>query len=194
MLPADLYLMRHGQTEWNVSGRSQGRLDSPLTALGVAQARRHARTLAGVAFTHAYTSPLGRARRTAALVLEGRDVPLTVLDDLTEMDHGGLGGLLPAERLARFPELAEQRRRDKFRTVLPGGESYATAAPRARRALEHVAAHSPVGPVLVVAHEMIGRLLRLHLLGLSPEEALSSGQPQDTVYRIHLGQLSTLDA
>lgn len=192
VLPADLYLVRHGQTEWNVSGRSQGRLDSPLTALGMAQARAQASVLSAVPFVAAYTSPISRARHTAALVLEGRDVPLTVLGDLAEVDHGDLSGLLPDERLARFPALAEQRRHDKYTTVLPGGESYASTAPRARLALEHIAGHSPVGPIFVVAHERIGRLLRLHLLGLSPEEALSFGQPQDKVYRIHLGRLSTL--
>ena len=178
-----VYLLRHGQTEWNVSGRAQGRLDSPLTDLGIAQAQAHARTLAGVGLARAYSSPLGRALRTAGIVLAGRDVPLTVLDDLAELDHGDLSGLSPTDRLARFPTLAEARQRDKYRTVLPGGESYEAAAPRAARALERIADDGP-GAVLIVSHEMIGRLLRMHLLGLTPEEAMQTGHPQDTVYRV----------
>lgn len=179
----DIYLVRHGQTEWNVSGRSQGRLDSPLTALGVQQAEAHALTLANVPFTRAYCSPMGRARRTAEIILSGRNVPLSALDDLAELDHGKLGGLLREERLARFPELAEQRRKDKFNTVLPGGESYATAAPRALSALERIQADS-TGPVLIVSHEMMGRLLKMHLLKLKPDQAMQTNHPQDTIYRV----------
>ncbi|GGS29746.1 histidine phosphatase family protein [Deinococcus sp. A31D244] len=178
----DVYLARHGQTEWNVQGRGQGQLDSPLTPLGVAQALSHARTLAGVPFTRAYCSPLGRARRSAELILRGRDVPLIPLEDLREVDHGALAGLLPHERQARYPELAEARRQDKFGTVMPGGESYETASPRAARVAALL--WDQPGPVLVVSHEMIGRLLRLHLLGLTPQEALRTGQPQDTLYRV----------
>lgn len=182
----DFYLVRHGQTEWNVSGRSQGRLDSPLTALGVQQAQMHARTLAGVPFVRAYSSPMGRAVRTAEIILTGRDVPLVVLADLAELDHGELGGLLKAERRTRFPGLFEQRQRDKFNTVLPGGESYASASPRALRAVQTIWSAGD-SPVLVVAHEMIGRLLRLHLLGLSVQEAMNSDHPQDVIYRVNGG-------
>lgn len=181
----DVYLARHGQTEWNVQRRGQGQLDSPLTPLGVAQARGHARTLADVPFMRAYCSPLGRAQRSAELILQGRHVPLVPLDDLREVHLGELAGLLPDERQARFPQLAEARRRDKFGTVMPGGESYETASPRAARAAGVLRA-TP-GPVLVVAHEMIGRLLRLHLLGLTPQEALALDHPQDALYRVTPG-------
>ncbi|MFD7158171.1 histidine phosphatase family protein [Kribbella sp. NPDC059898] len=57
------YLARHGQTEWNVAGRRQGRLDSPLTALGLEQARRNGRLLTRENIDAAFTSPLGRAHR-----------------------------------------------------------------------------------------------------------------------------------
>lgn len=186
----DIYLARHGQTEWNVSGRSQGRLDSPLTPLGVQQAEAHAQTLAAIPFVRAYTSPMGRAVRTAQIILAGREVPLTALDDLAELDHGDLGGLLPEERLALFPELRAQRQRDKYNTVLPGGESYATAAPRALQALAQIKSTGP-GPVLIVSHEMIGRLLRMHLLGLTPEQAMQTTHPQNTIYRVLNGELSS---
>ncbi|GAA5513739.1 phosphoglycerate mutase GpmB [Deinococcus carri] len=187
------YLLRHGQTEWNVQGRPQGRLDSPLTTLGLEQARAHALTLSGVPLARAYTSPMGRARRTAERVLEGREVPLTVLDDLAEVDAGDLAGLLRAERVARFPELAAARERDKYRTVLPGGESYETAAPRAARALQTIR-EAGDGPVLLVTHEMIGRLLRLHLLGLTPEQALALSHPQDVIYRVRDRELTASTA
>lgn len=185
------YLLRHGQTEWNVQGRPQGRLDSPLTGLGVRQARAHALTLSGVALTRAYVSPMGRAQRTARLVLEGRNMPLEVLDDLAEVDAGEVSGLERAERLARFPDFAAARARDKYRTAFPGGESYESASPRVLRALEQIAADGP-GEVLIVSHEMVGKLLRMHLLGLTPEEVMNTRHPQDVIYRVEGGQLGVL--
>jgi broad specificity phosphatase PhoE len=185
-----IYLIRHGQTVWNAEHRPQGRLDSPLTELGRAQAAAHAQKLADVPFTRAYTSPLGRARSTAERVLAGRPVPLTVLDDLAELDWGDLSGLLPEERTARFPELGAQRAADKFNTPIPGGESYATARSRAGRALTRIISDGP-GNVLVTGHEMINRLLRMDLMGLSEDEALWLGHPQDVVYRLEGGEEST---
>jgi broad specificity phosphatase PhoE len=69
-------LARHGQTEWNVLGRRQGQLDSPLTAMGLAQARRHAETLAAEAYDAIFTSPLGRAATTAAIIGDTTGVPI----------------------------------------------------------------------------------------------------------------------
>lgn len=132
---------------------------------------------------------MGRARRTAEFVLEERAVPLTVLETLAEVDAGELAGLLKAERVNRFPDLAAARERDKYRTVLPGGESYETASPRAARALQTIS-RSGGGNVLIVSHEMIGRLLRMHLLGLSPRQAMALSHPQDVIYRVESGTLT----
>ena len=186
-----LYLLRHGQTVWNVEQRPQGRLDSPLTERGRQQAEAHAHRLANIPFVRAYTSPLGRAIDTAERVLRGRNVPLTVLDDLSELDWGDLAGLLPEERERRFPDLQAARQTDKWNTPIPNGESYASAWPRAQRAIEQIVSGGP-GAVLVVTHEMIGRLLRMELCGLSPDEAMWQGHPHDTVYRLQDGWETTL--
>ena len=90
---ADLYLVRHGQTELNVQSILQGWHDSPLTARGRQQAlaTRAAFEACGVAFDHVYSSPLGRARRTAELIAgEGRSIEL--VDDLREWHLGSLEG------------------------------------------------------------------------------------------------------
>ena len=82
---ADLYLVRHGQTELNVQNILQGWHDSPLTARGREQAlaTRAAFEARGISFDHAYSSPLGRARHTAELII-GEDLPIEPLDDLRE--------------------------------------------------------------------------------------------------------------
>ena len=68
MIP-ELYLLRHGETEWNVQGRLQGRLDSPLTERGQEQARRQAELLAALPPMAAWASPAGRAVATARIAL-----------------------------------------------------------------------------------------------------------------------------
>lgn len=170
-----VYLARHGQTEWNVAGRRQGRLDSPLTPLGLKQARRNAELLDVDAV---FTSPLGRARRTAEILARG--LPIQILDDLAELDHGLWSGLTSAEIDAQWPGAREERARDKYTFRFPEGESYADAEVRAGRALAVVRA-SGAERALVVSHEMVGRML-LRQLGVA--DALSLRQPSDVVYRV----------
>jgi broad specificity phosphatase PhoE len=172
------YLARHGQTEWNVAGRRQGRLDSPLTPLGRVQAERNAVLLAGHGFDAVFSSPLGRAHSTARVL--ARDSPVQLLEDLSEVDHGLWSGLTSAEIDAGWPEARKERARDKYAFRFPQGESYADAEVRAGRALA-VVRESGAERALVVSHEMVGRML-LRQLGVV--DALSLAQPSDVVYRV----------
>jgi probable phosphoglycerate mutase len=175
-----VYLVRHGETEWNVQGRRQGQLDSPLTPTGIAQARAHAAALRGEGVDALFTSPLGRARATAAIIGGELGLDVVVIDDLAEVHHGHFAGLSTEDIERRFPGEWARRAADKYRWRFPGGESYADADGRARRALASVSRYPARRPV-IVAHEMIGRLLHRHLLGLGPDEALAIGQPNDVI-------------
>ena len=186
-----VYLARHGQTEWNVAGRRQGRLDSPLTAHGVVQARHNASLLSEHQIDGVFSSPLGRARRTAEILAVGR--PVTVLDDLAEVSHGEWSGLTSAEIDAGWPGQRVAREADKYAFRFPGGESYADADVRAGRALAEIARSGARRP-LVVSHEMVGRML-LKQLGVA--DSLQLRQPSDVVYRVcadgGIERLSTAD-
>ena len=171
-------LARHGQTEWNVAGRRQGRLDSPLTAHGLLQAQRNVELLSGQQIDGIFSSPLGRARRTAEILAAG--LPVTVLDDLAEVSHGEWSGLTSAEIDVGWPGQRAERELDKYAFRFPGGESYADADVRAGRALAEVARAGMRRPLLV-SHEMIGRML-LKQLGVA--DALQIRQPSDVVYRV----------
>lgn len=181
MLFDAVYLARHGQTEWNVEGRRQGRLDSPLTPHGLLQAQRNAAVVRREQIDAVFTSPLGRARRTAEILAEALE--LRVLDDLAEVAHGGWSGLTSAEIDTGWPGQRAARTKDKYLFRFPGGESYADAELRAVRALESIAATGSRRPLLV-SHEMIGRLLVKQLAGLGVEEALLRDQPSDVIYRV----------
>lgn len=178
-----IYLARHGQTEWNVAGRRQGRLDSPLTPLGLQQAARNAELLSTEGIDAVFTSPLGRAHRTASIIGSALGLTVQVLDDLAEIDHGLWSGLGSAEIDAGWPGQRAVRERDKYAFRFPDGESYADGDVRGGRALAEVARTGVRRPVLV-SHEMIGRML-LRQLGVP--DALESRQPSDVVYRVHAG-------
>jgi broad specificity phosphatase PhoE len=180
MLFEAVYLARHGQTEWNVDGRRQGRLDSPLTPLGLLQARRHATLVASQQIDFIFTSPLGRARRTAEILGVTLGLSAQVLDDLAEVAHGEWSGLTSAEIDADWPGQRVARERDKYAFRFPGGESYADAEVRAGRALAEIARSGARRPLLV-SHEMVGRML---LKQLGVQDALHRRQPSDVVYRV----------
>ena len=98
----DLYLMRHGQTVWNAEGRLQGRMDSPLTALGRHQARRQAQLVQGIDAAR-YASNAGRAVETAGIVYGGRDFRQDAR--LHEIDIGEFTGRAWADLCAAHPEI-----------------------------------------------------------------------------------------
>jgi broad specificity phosphatase PhoE len=144
-----VYLARHGQTVWNLEGRQQGRLDSPLTPEGVLQVRRNAAAVRREPVDALFSSPLGRARISAAVFAAALGMPVQVLGELTEVDHGELSGLTRAEIAAAWPGQVEARAHDKYFYRFPGGESYADADVRAGRALDRIARSGVRAPLLV---------------------------------------------
>jgi broad specificity phosphatase PhoE len=183
-----VYLARHGQTEWNVEGRRQGRLDSPLTPHGLLQAQANAALVSHEQIDAVFSSPIGRARRTADFLAEAVGLLVQVVEDLAEVAHGEWSGLTSEEIDSRWPGQRAAREKDKFAFRFPGGESYADADLRAERALDGIARTGARRPLLV-SHEMIGRLLAKQLAGLSVEEALRRDQPSELVYRVDPGGL-----
>lgn len=157
-----LYLVRHGETDWNAEDRLLSFTDAPLNASGEAQAAALAASLAGVRWDRAISSPLVRARRTAELILAARaDAPGLEIDDrLCELDFGPYEGWSEAE-LAADP-LAVRRRRDGLE--LAGMETEAAVAARARSFLDSLG--SSAGTTLVVGHGRMLRILIATALGL----------------------------
>jgi len=174
------YLARHGQTEWNLIGRCQGRLDSPLTALGVQQAQRNAESLRHEHIESIYSSPLGRAQRTARIIGDALGLPVQVVPDLAELDHGAWSGLTSAEIDAGWPGERAVRTKSKYTYRFPGGESYEDADAR----IANVLANIEVRGALIVSHEMVGRLLVRRLAGLGVDAAMRRDHPSDVVFRV----------
>jgi alpha-ribazole phosphatase len=147
-----LYLVRHGQTDWNIEGRYQGQTDLPLNAAGRAQAASLSQQLAGVAFTAAYSSDLRRARETAEILAAPAGLAVQLDRRLREINLGAWEGQLMAEIVSRYPAEWAERLRDPLNARSPGGESVAEVARRTAEAAAAIVLAHPVGPVLVVSH------------------------------------------
>jgi len=154
-LPA-VYLARHGETAWSLSGQHTGRTDLPLTEHGERQARALGERLRGLHFVKVLTSPSQRARRTAELAGFGG---LAETDpDLAEWDYGQYEGRRTADILAERPGWF------LFRDGCPGGESPEQVAARADRVVQRIRAVH--GDVAIFSSAHISRVLAVRWLGL----------------------------
>ena len=156
MLPLRLHLIRHGETEWSLSGKHTGRTDLALTPRGEDQARALEPVLRGIAFDHVFTSPARRAQRTCALA--GLGGPAEVEPDLTEWDYGDYEGRTSADIRQERPGW------NVFRDGCPGGESGANVALRADQLIARVAALH--GDVALFSSGQFGCSLAARWIGL----------------------------
>jgi broad specificity phosphatase PhoE len=151
-------LVRHGETEWSRDGRHTGRTDLPLLPEGEEQARELRSSLSDFAFTTVLTSPLLRARKTAALAGLGQGA---VIDpDLAEWDYGAYDGVTTTQIREERPGW------DLFVDGAPGGESVHDVAVRVDRVIARV--RDLPGDVACVAHSHVLRVLAARWLELDP--------------------------
>ena len=166
-LPARAFwFLRHGETDWNAQGRSQGRTDVPLNPTGIAQAQAAAALLRHRGIAAIVSSPLSRARDTADVVAAALGQPVTVITELQEVSFGANEGR------AMGQEWFDDWVAGKFTPA--GGESFAALRVRAAGAI--AAALEAAPPVLVVAHGALFRALRAEM-GLQPNLRLPNAMP-----------------
>jgi probable phosphoglycerate mutase len=157
----EVYLARHGETAWTLTGKHTGRTDIPLTARGEHNAMSLRQRLNGVTFAEVFVSPLGRARRTCALA--GFGDTGKIVADLQEWDYGDYEGRRTADIRRERPDW------DLFRDGCPGGESPAEVGVRADRVVQKARAID--GDVLVFSSGHILRVVGARWLGLEPGAA-----------------------
>ena len=185
----NIYFVRHGETEWNQTGRRQGQLDSPLTEKGIEQVRAVAERLSDKAIEAIFSSPLGRSRQSASLISERIDVEVQVVQSLAEVHHGKWAGWTSTEIEQKYPGEREQRKNDWYRFRFEGGESYADAENRMTPWLNDLL-KSEWNNVLVVSHEMIGRTMLGRLLQLPSTEWLQIRHPHGLIYKMEVTEKS----
>ena len=160
-------LVRHGQTNSNVTGFYMGWSDEDLDELGHTQARRLSSRLSGWPVTSVYTSPLRRTYTTAAILAEPHMLELNLLDDLIELGLGDWQGLHMDEIKRRWPDVWQQSRIDPSEVTMPNGESFRQVTERAVRAFQSIVGSNPGKQVVMVTHEAIVKVIVAHVLGVS---------------------------
>lgn len=166
-----LILVRHGQTEHNLTGIAQGWNDSPLSAAGREQVLRLAERMPGENPTALYSSTLGRALSTAEAIAAATGLPIIALDDLREMSYGGWEGRSFLD-IRREDEALYRRWISEPDAVSPDGESHSGVRERMARAIASIDSPRPI----VVSHGTAIRIVATALLDLPVMSAKSFAQ------------------
>jgi probable phosphoglycerate mutase len=188
-----IYLVRHGQTEFNAEGRFQGRLDSPLTALGAAQAACVGDLLRALIDARdridLVASPLGRTVRTARIIADrmGLASEPRIEPRLIEIGVGGWEGRTRDSILAEHPNPSPN-----MLFEAPGGETYEQVSARLSDWLSEMDAADDVHRI-VVSHGVAGRVLRGLYADLPKDEVLTLPTPQDAIFRLYDGVIERID-
>ncbi len=186
-----LYLIRHGETDWNREARYQGQRDIPLNETGRAQARRHGEILKSllpqIADYDFISSPLYRAIETmrlmrATLGLDPQDFRL--VPEIAELSYGHWEGELAAELPAKDPEGVAGKTADPYGWRPRGGESYGDLEVRVSRWLAGIA-----GNTVAVSHGGVSRVARAALLGIDRRIVPFLEVPQDKILKLADGRM-----
>ncbi len=185
----EIFVLRHGQTEWNSSGRYQGRLDSPLTDAGRTQALEQAKImkklLSGRSDLPAFCSPQGRVVATAKIALKSVGLTAQTDDRLCEIAFGEWQGLTFDKIADRWPELCKYADQDMFlwNFNAPGGEIFDDVSDRVESFL-----NSLTGPTVIVTHGITSYVIRGMWLGIGQDEMHALGGGQGCVYHLSEGE------
>ncbi|MFQ5813548.1 MAG: histidine phosphatase family protein [Anaerolineae bacterium] len=165
-----IILVRHGQTAWNIGAgggeRFRGRVDLSLDDTGLAQAQAVAERLADLPIAAIYSSPLKRAVETARPTAQQLGRPVQPLPGIVDINYGDWQGLSHAEVARAHPDLYHRWLEKPHRVKFPHGESLRQVRLRGMAALKEVAARHEGQVILLVAHQVVNKVLVCAMLGL----------------------------
>jgi broad specificity phosphatase PhoE len=179
----NIYLIRHGQTDWNGGGRLQGNIDTNLNEIGVNQARLAGKRLANQEIGLIYCSNLARAIQTAQLMNDFLQAPLTIVPELREISYGQWEGRLWEEIRRENPDFVQRWLLDRTNLPVPGGESFQDVKNRLQSVIALLQNHASPS-VAVVTHEGIIKTLICMFLAIDLEKQAR--------FLFHNGSISTI--
>jgi len=192
-----IYIVRHGQTAWNLQARKQGRKDSPLTLKGVEQAKDISKILNNSIKDYnkfkVVVSPQWRCQQFASIICEltGIDFSDCIFEEnLREHCFGLWEGKTEEEIEKEFPGFLAKRYipENYWSYIVPMGESYELLYSRIGKVLDKYKEQD----IIYICHEMVSKVIRGNALNLSPEQILPLKHPQDCVYKIQNNMLMEL--
>ena len=190
-----IYIVRHGQTVWNLQKRKQGQMDSPLTLLGVNQALLISEILKeeikDFSNFEIVISPQWRCQQFSSIICEHLGIKFSkciVENNLREHSFGFWEGLTEDEIESEYPGMLKKRYSNWWEYIVPGGESYELLSKRAEKILNCYYNKK----VIFVCHEMVSKVLRGNYSKMSCEDVLNLKHKQDTVFKLENGKVLKL--
>ena len=161
-----VYLVRHGQTAWNVGEIFRGRADIPLDETGKHEAHLAGETLKDETLQAVYSSPLSRSMETADNIAKFHDISVTPLDAIVDISYGEWEGLGNQEVQQKYPELHALWLSEPHKVIFPGGESLDEVRSRTMAALENLLVKHQDENFVLVAHRVPNKVICCAVLGL----------------------------
>jgi broad specificity phosphatase PhoE len=164
-----LFLIRHGETDWNVEGRYQGQANPPLNERGLLQANELGEKLASVNLNLLYTSPLLRSEQTAKVISRKLAIPLYEDERLMEINQGEWQTRLRSEIEALYPDLFRRWEIEPWEVTPPGGESLKQVQQRVLAAIDDLLQNHTGKRIGIVSHRIPIALIKMRFQGLDPD-------------------------
>ena len=172
-----IYLVRHGQTEWNIKGKTQGHGNSKLTQKGIDQAKALADSISSLPIDYIYSSDLGRAVETAEIISNKFGLDVIETPALREMGFGKWEGLLIKEIQEEYKDIYHTWRNQPHLAEIPGGETLQIIKERTDKFLAELNEKYDGKHIVLVTHSVTARVILLSILNSSMEN----------IYRINQG-------
>jgi broad specificity phosphatase PhoE len=166
LMPTTIYLIRHGETDWNRNSVFRGRTDVPLNKNGLLQVAAVGRGLEDVEFDAVCSSPLCRALQTADAIVKDRNLEAIVIDEFTDIDYGKWQGLSLNHVKTKYPKEYKKWLNEPHKALIPDGERLSDIYERTWNALTEVVANYPDQNVAIAAHRVVNKVLVLAAIGL----------------------------
>jgi broad specificity phosphatase PhoE len=164
-----LFLIRHGETEWNVEGRYQGQADPPLNERGIRQAYELGEKLAQVNLDLLYTSPLLRSEQTAEIISQKLAIPIYKDERLMEINQGDWQTRLRSEIEELYPDLFKRWETEPWEVTPPGGENLEQVGQRVFAAIDELLQNHTGERIGIVSHRIPIALIKMRYQGLDPD-------------------------
>ena len=164
-----IYLIRHGETNWNKEGRFQGQIDIPLNDNGRDQARKTYEYLKDISFNKAFSSSMHRPYETAQIILQNNnELKIKKIDELVEISHGLWEGKLEVEIREQWPRLLKNWQDKPEIVIMPEGESIKDVSERSILAFDKIClSQEDNDTTLLVAHDAVNKTLICNMLGIN---------------------------
>ena len=159
-----IYLVRHGQTNWNILGKTQGHGNSDLTEKGIDQAKNLADAMVKYPIDYIYSSDLGRAVQTAEIIADKFDKEVIATPSLREMGFGEWEGLLIKEIQEKYGDVYKTWRNEPHLAEIPGGETLHIIKERTDKFLKELNEKYDGKHIVLVTHSLCARIMLLSFL------------------------------